>query len=225
MIDAADIERRVAGLARLRDEDLAGLESSAPARALLDSIMVEPPGSQTTAPSRLPERGWSVRRLALAGGVVTVMTAALVLGPIVLAGGPGVATSYANSAIEVRREGNVFVARIKDPLADHAEYVEAFGAVGKDVDIELVPVPPALVGQRLSSAGGSGAVSTDVVPTGSAPVDCAVRPAACTLVIRIPAETSGKIRFIVGRAARPGEAYWHFTGPVRPPRESGRPGR
>lgn len=45
-------------------------------------------------------------------------------------GGRGGAISYANSAVEVRLEGKDYVARVKDPFADHEKYSSAFRAVG-----------------------------------------------------------------------------------------------
>ena len=209
MIDSAHAERQVARLARVRDAELTSLTSGAPARALLASIVAEP------VPEAVPQprSGWGgrpVRRLALAACAVSIMTVAVVIGPSLMEDGTGSATSYANSAIEVTREGRFFVARIKDPLADRALYVEAFRAVGKDVTIELVPVSPSLVG-RLLEAGGSrgtfGEVSTELVSSGPEWVDCALQPASCTMVIRISADTTSAVHYKLGRAARPGEAY------------------
>ncbi|GAA3782364.1 hypothetical protein GCM10022225_83400 [Plantactinospora mayteni] len=108
-----------------------------------------------------------------------------------------------------------------------ALYVEAFRAVGQDVDIELVPVSPKLVGQLIeTSTGADGAgsveVSTDLVSSGPEPVDCALEPGSCTMVIRISVETTGKVRYKVGRAARPGET---LQDPVRVAPETPTPGR
>jgi hypothetical protein len=224
MIDSTQVERRVAGLARVRDEDLAGLEAGAPARTLLANLLAEPghlaepagPGhpGQRAHPSR-PEpaprwRGAPGRKLVLAAAALVAITAAVVVGPSLLPDGMGHSTSYANSAIEIKQDGDYFVARIKDPLADRALYVEAFRAVGKDVEIELVPVSPRLVGVRIQAGGdGTGQVraSSEMVSSGPTPADCQVSPANCTLVIRISTDTTGTVRYKVGRAALPGEAY------------------
>lgn len=203
MNDPTHAQRQVAGLAAVRDEDLTGIGSGPAARTLLTSIVAEPAEivplrRRTVSP---------VRRWAVGAAAVAAMTVSITVLPDLLGGGLGTATSYANSAIEVTRDGDYFVARIKDPLADHEEYVEAFHAVGKDVNITLVPVPPRLVGQRLEASGGSGVFYSEMVPAGPERVDCAVRPAACTLVIRISADTTGEVRYTVGRPAQPGEAY------------------
>jgi hypothetical protein len=203
MIESTPVERQVARLARVRDEQLDGRASTPAARALLAELVVERVHVPDAPPRRRPAAR-PVRRLALASVAVAAMTVAVVVGPSLLAG-PGSATSYANSAIEVTRERDFFVARIKDPLADRAKYVEAFRAVGKDVDIELVPVSPRLIGRLLEASGGSGRVSTELVSVGPRPVDCASQPASCTMVVRIAAETTGTVRYRLGRAARPGE--------------------
>jgi hypothetical protein len=206
MTDSVHAEHQVAGLARVRDEELNGLESSTAARTLLASLVAEQVHPYDPAPRRWPD-GRQARRLALAVSAVGAMTVAAVVGPSLLWNGTGNATSYANSAIEVTREKDFFVARIKDPLADHAKYVEAFRAVGKDVDIELVPVSPRLVGQRIKASGGTGSMSSEMVSSGPEPVDCSLKPESCTLVIRISRNTTGTVRYTLGRAARPGETY------------------
>ncbi|WP_322759663.1 hypothetical protein [Frankia sp. Cr2] len=207
MMDARNAERQVARLARVRDEELNGLNSGTAARTLLASIVADQVHPCDPQPRRRLA-GWQPRRLVLAAAAVIAMTVAGVVGLSLLQDGMGNATSYANSAIEVTRERDFFVARIKDPLADRDKYVEAFRAVGKDVRIELVPVSPRLVGQRLQASGGSGQMSSELVSSGPNPADCELKPASCTMVIRISAETTGTVRYTLGRAAQPGEAYW-----------------
>lgn len=199
MIHTQGVEQRVGPLARVRDEELAGLASGPASRALLASVVAE-----QVEPTLTPR----LRRLVLAAAAVVAVTTAAVAGPGLLKDGPGGATSYANSAIDVRREGDYFVARIRDPLADHARYAEAFRAVGKNVEIELVPVSPKWVGDLIEAGADSDGpveVSTELVGPGSAPVDCASTPGHCTIVIRASAGTSGTVRYKLGRAAQPGE--------------------
>jgi hypothetical protein len=185
-------------LARVDDADLDGLATGPAAGALLAQLMTEPP-----EPRRRP-----LRRLVLVATAAVVALLAAVVGPSLV---PGGATSYANSAVEIHREGDFYVARIKDPLADGARFAEAFRAVGLDVDIELVPVSPKRVGMLLSSGGGGGGLRgsramTEVVPNGPEKVDCALDPSRCSIIIKIDADSSGWNRFKVGRPAQPGEA-------------------
>jgi hypothetical protein len=190
----------VARLARVRDEELSGL---APPPELLASIVAEP------VRRRAPRR-----RLVLAAATVLAATVLAVVGPSMV---NGAATSYANSAIEVTREGDYFVARIKDPLANSARYVEAFQAVGKDVTIEFVPVSPRLVGQLLESTSTpnrTAEVSTELISAGTDQSVCETRPDSCTIVIRISSDTTATVGYTFGRAARPGESY---QDPAEPP--------
>jgi hypothetical protein len=197
------LEARVSGLARVRDEDLAGWPHSEGARTLLAGLLAEPP----------PRRVARTRRLILVAAAVVAVTAGAVAVPGMLGTGTVPAASYRGSAIDVVREGDFFVARIKDPLADSARYAEAFRALGKDVDIELVPVSPKLVGRVLqASLDGAGQASTDLVPTGTGPVDCVAQPGRCTLVVRISADTTGPVRYLLGRSALPGESYQDGRG-------------
>ena len=231
MNDPRTVEGQVARLARVHDDDLHRVATGPAARALLAAVLdtaVEPPPARRwlRLPQRPVGRARPVRRLALAVCALSLMTIAVVLGPSLL-GWPGNASSYANSAIAINREGDFFVARIKDPLADSAKFSEAFRAVGKDVDLELVPVSQRFVGQRIRADGGSGRMSSEMVGSGPAAVDCAVDPASCTLVIRISTETTGTVRYTVGRAARPGEQVRDPAAGVGgpPPTGTARPGR
>jgi len=229
---------RLASLARVSDEELAGSADGLAGRALLAAITRETPSfapmadSAGSAPAgsapagSAPAGRWRVAgKLAVASIVVGLVTAVAVVAPSLLAGGTGGATSYANAAIDVRLEGRYYVARIKDPLADRARYVEAFRAVGKDVTIDLVPVSPRYVGQWLSASSEANQtveVSTDLVP--AAGEDCAVVPDECLLVIRISADTSGSLRYTFGRAALPGETLQDPPAPDALPPTPASPG-
>ena len=69
------------------------------------------------------------------------------MGPVLLERNPGTATSYANTAIDIELRGDEYIARIKDPFADHALYAEAFQAMGLDIGVELIPASPTRVGE------------------------------------------------------------------------------
>jgi hypothetical protein len=212
MSPAKDVDRQVARLARVTDEELRGFARSGPARDLMDGIVA---GRFDPAPEPGPARR-RVRRFALATALAGALSVAIVLAPIVLPNGAGTAASYANEAIEIRREGDGFVARIKDPLADSARYEQGFRAVGRDVEIELVPVPPDLVGMVLETSGdGSLQVSSRQ--------DCAVPAQPCTVEIRVSADGDGSVRQVIGRAARPGEAF-RVPGSSGPESSSGTTG-
>ncbi|RSN15310.1 hypothetical protein DMB42_00065 [Nonomuraea sp. WAC 01424] len=150
---------------------------------------------------RPPRRRARVRLLVLAP--VTAALAAVVLTAL-SALPPGAATSYANAAIAVTQEDGEWVARIKDPLAESAKYTEAFGAVGLDVGIQLVPASPARVGDLVLVEGvrPSGDFRGGLEPEG-----CRVGQAGCHLTFRVPAGFKGPVRAQLGRPAAPGEPY------------------
>ncbi|MET8338952.1 hypothetical protein [Streptosporangium canum] len=208
--------------------------SGAGARALLASIAAQEPGTASSGlgrTRRYASRG--PRRLALGLTAAAVLATGVVVGPSLLEDGRGVAVSYANSAVEIRREGDQYVARIKDPFADHAKYTEAFHAVGLNVDLHLVPVSPGGAGKILGmiiAAGGSSRPDPDVSPDPSgprfndvalsmetAPKGCQpVQNGHCVMVMRIPAAFTGHVDVRLGRQAKPGEEYANFDSAMAP---------
>jgi hypothetical protein len=128
-----------------------------------------------------------------------------VVGPSLVTGHLGSATSYAGSAIDIRQENGEWVARIKDPLAEHEEYAEAFRAVGLKVDLQLVPVSPTFVGDLVLARGGSKPSGT--FKGGIEPAGCRIGEAGCHLAFRVPVGFEGQVRAQLGRPAEPGEPY------------------
>ncbi|WP_067171860.1 hypothetical protein [Microtetraspora niveoalba] len=198
----------LANLARLRDEDLAGQVSTAPARALMESIVSEeraPAARRLRAPQRgrfrgpLPEWGGTRRALAL-GAVAVGLGVAVAIG-VGLPGGP--ATRYANAAVSVERATDYFSVTVTDPAADPGRFEEAFRAVGLNVTVKTIPVPPDEVGRLIGPVvpdgfRGPGSIGVqDVEPCASA--FCAK--------VWLPADYSGRVVFGIGRAAAPGEPY------------------
>ncbi|MEV4834685.1 hypothetical protein AB0K05_09195 [Nonomuraea sp. NPDC049486] len=188
------------GLARVRDEDLAGRSTGPAARALFDAILTaEPPSPARTRRPR--------RRLVLGLAVAAAFTSALVVGPTLVAGPHG-ATSYANAAMHIELRDGLWVARVKDPHADWALYEEAFRAVGVDVTLEIVPAAPDHVGHHLGG-GRSGMTSggPNTLVTGIEPDGCLIGEEGCHLVIKVDENLSGRAYIRLGRAAKPGEVY------------------
>ncbi|MFC4115229.1 hypothetical protein [Nonomuraea zeae] len=143
-----------------------------------------------------------VLRRLLVGAPVTAVLVAVALAVTALP--PGNATSYANAAIDVRQEGGEWVARIKDPLADYQKYAEAFGAVGLNVELQLVPASPTRVGDLVLAAGTppSGEFGGGLEPEG-----CRAGQPGCHLTFRVPVGFEGRVRAQLGRPAAHGERY------------------
>ncbi|GGO16327.1 hypothetical protein GCM10010116_32980 [Microbispora rosea subsp. aerata] len=88
-----DIEAMIGPLARVEPGAPGGRPSDAGARALLTSIVAEPPGGGVAAPVRARRRG--PRRLALGLAIAGVTAAAIVVGPSLLDDGVFTTPSYA----------------------------------------------------------------------------------------------------------------------------------
>ncbi|MEO3883835.1 hypothetical protein [Nonomuraea sp. B5E05] len=202
-------------LARVRDEDLAGQASGAGARALLTSITGEALATVTSdAADAHATRGGLFRRRTrrLAAGAVAVagLAAAAVIGPAVL-GENGPATSYAGSAIDIELRGDQYVATIKDPLADYAEYTKGFKAVGLNVRLQPVPSSPSQVGKvtGVRSHGSPNVGHPDQFPigSGSAPEGCTLGRDGCAMTVIVGSDFTGDAVVKLGRQAQPGEKY------------------
>ncbi|SDM64538.1 hypothetical protein [Nonomuraea jiangxiensis] len=223
MRSADEINELLRPLARVEPGQPDSHASGAGARALLASIATQeqgvPAGAAWRPHRRLPR---DRRRLGLGLAAAIVLAAGLVVGPSLLEDGRGGVASYANSAVEIHREGEQYVAHIKDPFADYGKYTEAFHAVGLNVDLRPVPVSPGSVGKILGmvitgSAGPDRAAEPDPagprfdgipLTMGTTPKGC--RPGqdgGCSMVMRIPAAFTGTVDVQLGRQAKPGEDY------------------
>lgn len=197
----------VQSLARCRDQDLTGAASGAGARALLTSITAEEPQFE----GRVVVRTSRTRRVLVGAVAVGGLAAAAVIGPALLGGG-GTATSYANSAMDIRLQGDYYVAVIKDPLADFAKFTEGFKAVGLNVRLEPAPSSPTQVGRIIrvkAGPGGGGDHPNDDrrIGTGTMPAGCELGQAGCAMTVMVRRDYAGNGAVELGRPARPGEKY------------------
>ncbi|SDJ07380.1 hypothetical protein [Nonomuraea jiangxiensis] len=151
-------------------------------------------------------RGRAVFAGLLAAGVFTT---AAVLGPTLI-GQDSRPTAYGNSAIDIELRGDEYVARIKDPFADHALYTEAFQALGLNVALDLRPASPTGVG-RVFRLGFAGTTEKDRIGGNLEPEGCTYGRPGCALIVTIAAGFSGRGTIYLGRPARPGETYQNNT--------------
>ncbi|WP_433224682.1 hypothetical protein [Microtetraspora malaysiensis] len=185
----------LANLARLRDEDLAGQASTAQARALMESIV-----SEERAPARVAPARRTRRALAL-GAVAVGLGVALAIGVGLPGNGP--AARYANAAVSIERATDYFSVTVTDPAAAPGRFEEAFRAVGLNVTVKVIPVPPHEVGRLIGPVvpegfRGPGSIGVQYV------APCA---AAFCGKVWLPAHYSGRVVIGIGRAAAPGEPY------------------
>lgn len=142
-------------------------------------------------------------------GFASLVTATAVAVGTGLVGGP--VTSYANAAVSIERTDEYFSVSITNPTADRHRFEEAFRAVGLNVTVKVIPVPPSDVGKLVGPIVPDGfkwhgSIGTQgITPCSS--VFCAK--------VWMPADFPGRVVFGVGRPAKPGEPYAD-TGPFDP---------
>ncbi|NUP83782.1 MAG: hypothetical protein HOV96_40275 [Nonomuraea sp.] len=193
----------IAGLARVRDEELAGeavgRASGAGARALMTSITAEP--RVVTGRPESVRRGVRSRPFKLLGLGVVVAGLAVVLSVALPIGGP--VTQYANAAVTLRTGDDFVNVVVTDPEAEAATFTEAFRAVGIDAEVRKIPVAPQFAGMLFGPA------TPGDFPSGTG---VSIRTAeSCASVwcgtISMPTGYKGRIIFGIGRPAEPGERY------------------
>jgi hypothetical protein len=208
--DVDEINELLSPLARVRPKP-GERAFGAGAQALLALTISQEPGTEATVSRRAHQYGFlqrRPRRLALGLSAAVVIAMGVVAGPSLLEDGRGGATSYANSAVEVRRVGDQYVGRIKDPRADNQRFSQAFHAVGLNVELRVVPVSPTAVGKIISMSPG--AEPGQMVGVFTEPRDCDLADSGCFMVVSVPAAMVGKpetASFDLGRPAEPGERY------------------
>ncbi|GAB3985735.1 hypothetical protein GCM10029978_099360 [Actinoallomurus acanthiterrae] len=171
------------------------LTLAAVSRTVLDET------ARTPAPVAVPRR----RRRWLIGvpAVTAAVAAALAvagpgdLGPVHF--GPAEAR-----ALTFSRNGDFIDVRIVDPNADPQRYRKEFSAHGLNVDLQLRPAPPSVVGTMISADDGS-RTGTPTVTQIEGTRDCGI--IWCRAGVRIPVGLRHRLTIIFGRPARPGEHY------------------
>ncbi|MFF0250283.1 hypothetical protein ACWEU6_15675 [Streptosporangium sandarakinum] len=207
MRDIDEINELLRPLARISPDEPGGRAGGARAQALFADIIAQERDTTTTAALLRRPRGRRFGHRVLLGlAASAVLALGVVLGPSLLG---GVATSYANSAVEIHEEADTYVARIKDPYADQREFSEAFRSLGLNVELRVIPVSPSAVGEIVSLGGGNTPVN---VPIGARkePADCDLADSDCFMVVTVPAAIKGTpdvVHFELGRPAKPGESY------------------
>jgi hypothetical protein len=137
----------------------------------------------STEPLR-PRRYVPSRRLVVAGTLAAA-------GVLLVTGAPW---SQPSRALAFTDEGDYFVVRVLDVEADADQYNEEFEHYGLDIELQVVPVSPSLVG---TDVGGTFSEEATGIVIEHAPVP----------VLRIPHDFRGKAAIMLGRAAQPDEQY------------------
>jgi hypothetical protein len=186
------VDMLVSRLAAVRDEDLATLSDSDAARALFEEVVAvrEP----TDVVSRRP---WS-RRLPTAAiaGVAAVLVLVAIVGSTLIGSEPAAA------GVMFTLDDGYIVATVTDPAAASEELGAAFAEHGLDIDLQLVPVSPSLVGTVVALEDEG----TDVIETLQHGT-CVTGGGGCPIGLRIPTDFAGHAGITLGREAEPGEQF------------------
>jgi hypothetical protein len=160
-------------------------------------------------------------RLRIAFPLVACMTiAALALAWT----GFGFGTTPATAALSIERRGDHYVIVVSDLFASPEKYQRELRAHGLDITLTVRPVPTRSVGEIIPMPGGpvphgDGTNGPVFVPNYVTALQrhgsCAPN---CSIGLSIPVDFRGKEDVILGRAARPGEAY-ALIDPVDSPGE------
>jgi hypothetical protein len=196
MKQAQRLDELMERLAPVRDRELRSLRETEAARALFEAIVAEPaPGHSRPRRFRhtLGRRRW---RVAVAATAASVLAVVALLGLEALA-------PPAAAGIEFARGDGYLVARVVDLKADPDAMRAAFQERGLDIDLELVPVSPSLVGEIVASSESEPGIEDIPDPARGCPAE----PRCGPIGLRIPIDWDGEAQIVLGRAARPSESY------------------
>jgi hypothetical protein len=183
-----EIDVLVGGLASVSDAELQRLGRGTSAEVLFDEI------TQRVEGRRLFTR--RVGRFALAAAAASIVAAATLVGMEAF-------TSPAGAGIEFERRNGYLVARVVDLRADPDAMRAKFREHGLDIDLELVPVSPSLVGEIVASSESSPGIQHLSDRGRGCPQETRCGP----IGLRIPLGWDGEAEITLGREARASEGY------------------
>jgi len=134
---------------------------------------------------------------------VAALSVAVVVTVIVFGIGPqnGPTAVPPAAAVEITTDGDYLEVRFLDLSAEEDTIEAAIREAGLDVDINLVPVSPSLVGTLVASSETPRSRDT-IAWEYTAPSEAGV-PSA----VRVPTSYQGVLSLTIGRPAQPGESY------------------
>jgi hypothetical protein len=184
-------------LAPVHDEQLRSLRRSELAEFLFEQITADRVDRRRTRRHRFRQLvGRRRGRVAAAAAGVAVAAAGVLIGI-------GTPTQPAAAGIEfVPREGYL-VARVVDLRANTEAMQAAFRERGLDIELELVPVSPSLVGEIVASSESEPGIQHLRDARRGCPEELRCGP----IGLRIPLGWDGEAEIVLGRAARASESY------------------
>jgi hypothetical protein len=183
-----ELDRLVVGLASVHDEQLRPFARRPSAEALFAEITAQRAERQRLFTGR-------VARLGVAAAASIVAVAALI---VALDSAPPAA-----AGIAFERRTGYLIARVVDLRADPDAMRAAFRERGLDIDLELVPVSPSLVGEIVASSESEPGIKHLPDRARGCPQELRCGP----IGLRIPLGWEGEAQIVLGRAARGSETY------------------
>lgn len=117
-------------------------------------------------------------------------------------------------ALSVTERGDKLIVRVVDPTADPKRYNAEFKKLGLDITVKAVAVSPPFVGTMISWSGRD---SDDLKKLNrlEAGEKCSgtlnASDPGCQGGLEVPKNYDGETEIQFGRAAKPGEMYWHTS--------------
>lgn len=117
-------------------------------------------------------------------------------------------------ALSFTSQGDKLIVRVVDPTADPKQYNAEFRKMGLDVKVTAVPVSPPFVGGIVSYSARNSEEMAQVhrlEPGEKCSGTLTAADPGCQEGLELPKDFDGKTEIQFGRAAKPGEMYWHSS--------------
>jgi hypothetical protein len=117
-------------------------------------------------------------------------------------------------ALSFTDQGGKLIVRVVDPAADPKQYNAEFRKMGLDVTVKAVPVSPPFVGTIVSYSARDSKEMDQVrrlEPGEKCNGTLTAADPGCQEGLELPKNYKGETEIQFGRAARPGEMYWHSS--------------
>lgn len=128
-----------------------------------------------------------------------------------------------SEALSVTAHGDKLIIRVVDPAADPKEYNRELKRLGLDVKVLAVPVSAPFVGKMVSFSGRDDSDMAQLhrlEPGELCNGTLNASDPGCQDGLEIPKNYDGQTEIQFGRAAKPGELYFHFSSKVDDPGEA-----
>jgi len=164
-----------------------------------------------------------VRRTSHRPRLLLAAASLLIIGGVVAATVVNRPDQDQSEALSVTPHGDKLIIRVVDPTADPQEYNRELKRLGLDVKVLAVPVSAPFVGTMVSFSGRNDSDMAQLhrlEPGELCNGTLNATDPGCQDGLEIPKTYDGQTEIQFGRAAKPGELYFHFSSKVDDPGEA-----